>query len=58
MIIKFKDKHDILMLSTKHDSKFNQQKSKPLVIEDYNNGKIFVDISGKKTKKRITATNL
>ena len=46
MILKFKDKHDIIMLSTKHDSGLNQS-SKSFVIEDYNKGKIFVDVSDK-----------
>lgn len=57
MVLKFKDKRDIFMLSTKHNDELNRQMSKPLVIEDYNKGKMFVDISGKKNSK-IFVTNL
>ena len=44
MVLKFKDKCDVIMFSTKHDSGLSQN-SKPFVIEDYNKGKLFVDTS-------------
>ena len=44
MVLKWKDKRDIIMLSTRHDAELNAN-SKPKVIDDYNVGKMFVDIS-------------
>ena len=41
MILKYKDKRGILMLSTRHDG----ETQKPRVIEDYNIGKMYVDVS-------------
>ncbi|KAE9546865.1 hypothetical protein FO519_009923 [Halicephalobus sp. NKZ332] len=45
MVLKYKDKRDILMLSTRHDDTHDGETQKPRVIEDYNRGKMYVDIS-------------
>ena len=37
MILKFKDKRDILMISTKHDDELSVT-NKPKIIDDYNQG--------------------
>ncbi|KAE9546596.1 hypothetical protein FO519_010192, partial [Halicephalobus sp. NKZ332] len=44
LLLKWKDKRDIFMLSTKHDGSWNNER-KPLVVEDYNKMKGFVDLS-------------
>lgn len=44
------------MLSTKNDDELNRQMSKPLIIEDYNKGKMFVYFSGN-NKKNFFVTN-
>ena len=44
MVLKWKDKRDVLMLSTLHDHATDDA-GKPLVVVDYNSGKSFVDIS-------------
>ena len=43
-IIKWKDERDILMLSTFHDASTSDN-GKPIVVEDYNQAKLFVDTS-------------
>lgn len=43
-ILKWKDKRDVLMISTVHDDSVNEF-GKPLVVCDYNNSKTFIDIS-------------
>ncbi|VDL83170.1 unnamed protein product, partial [Nippostrongylus brasiliensis] len=44
MVMKWKDKREIFMLSTSHDNSFND-KGKPTVVEKYNQMKAFVDLS-------------
>ncbi|VDL71409.1 unnamed protein product [Nippostrongylus brasiliensis] len=44
LVLKWKDKKDILMMSTKHDASFHQN-GKPMVVVDYNKMKGFVDLS-------------
>lgn len=44
MVLKWKDKRDVLMLSTMHDASVNGL-GKPKVIEDYNKSKTYVDVS-------------
>jgi hypothetical protein len=44
LLLKWKDKRDILMLSTKHDGS-SSTRNKPQVVEDYNKMKGFVDLS-------------
>lgn len=51
VVLKWKDKRDVIMLSTKHDHSIVQvvnkgtEKSKPAMIVDYNKGKAFIDLS-------------
>ncbi|XP_050065151.1 piggyBac transposable element-derived protein 1-like [Aphis gossypii] len=50
MVLKFKDKRDLHMLSTKHTDNMvmvprRENKSKPEVVLDYNRGKSFIDLS-------------
>jgi len=50
MVLKFKDKRDLHMLSTKHTDNTvmvprRENKSKPDVVLDYNRGKSFIDLS-------------
>lgn len=51
MVLKFKDKRDLYMLSTKHSDNMvtiprrNENKLKPEVVLDYNRGKSFIDLS-------------
>lgn len=51
MILKWKDKRDVLMISTKHDDSLvtvtrrRGEIRKPAVVVDYNKGKSFIDIS-------------
>ena len=44
LVLKWKDKRDVLMLSTCHDNKTDDL-GKPLVVKDYNIGKCFIDMS-------------
>ena len=44
LLLKWKDKRDIFMLSTKHDGVLSRN-GKPQVVEDYNKVKGFVDLS-------------
>ena len=44
MVFQFKNKYDIIMSSTEHDSGLNQN-SEPFVIKYYNKRQIFVDMS-------------
>lgn len=55
-VLKWKDKRDVLMLSTKHSdsmietrNKFGQTISKPEIVIDYNKGKSLVDICDQKS---------
>ena len=48
LVLKWKDKRDVLMLSTLHDNATDNT-GKPLVVCDYNSGKSFVDISDQMT---------
>ena len=43
-VLKWRDKHDILMLSTMHDGT-RSENDKPKVVNDYNQIKLFVDTS-------------
>ncbi|VDK68263.1 unnamed protein product [Cylicostephanus goldi] len=43
LVLKWRDKRDVLMLSTMHKADFSD--GKPRVISDYNAGKTFIDIS-------------
>lgn len=43
-VMKWVDKREIFMLSTLHDNAINQD-GKPVIVEDYNSGKMYVDIS-------------
>ncbi|XP_050303751.1 piggyBac transposable element-derived protein 4-like [Anthonomus grandis grandis] len=51
VVLKWKDKRDVIMLSTKHDdstvtlAKKDREVIKPKVIVDYNQGKAFIDLS-------------
>ncbi|VDP10112.1 unnamed protein product [Heligmosomoides polygyrus] len=45
VVSKWKDKRDIIMLSTIHDDGIGSSSSKPHMVEDYNNAKLFVDTS-------------
>lgn len=51
IVLKWKDKRDVLMLSTKHDDsvttfmKKGKECTKPAVVLDYNKGKTFIDLS-------------
>ena len=51
MVLKWKNKHDIFMISTKHSAemvqvrKGNYVSEKPVVVVDYNKGKGIVDLS-------------
>jgi len=51
MVLKWKDKRDILIISTKHSAKMvvvhkkNYTYNKPKVVTDYNKGKFAVDLS-------------
>ncbi|XP_050307489.1 piggyBac transposable element-derived protein 4-like [Anthonomus grandis grandis] len=51
VVLKWKDKRDVIMLSTKHDdstvtlAKKGKEVIKPKVIVDYNQGKTFIDLS-------------
>lgn len=51
VVLKWRDKRDVLMLSTKHDDSLvrfvhrGQEKSKPAVVMEYNQGKAFIDLS-------------
>lgn len=44
LALKWRDKRDVLMLSTVHDAAVNDE-GKPLVVVDYNADKTFIDIS-------------
>ncbi|KIH44577.1 hypothetical protein ANCDUO_25397 [Ancylostoma duodenale] len=44
LVLKWKDKRDLLMISTKHDASLTQN-NKPKVVEDYNNMMGYVDQS-------------
>jgi hypothetical protein len=44
LVLKWKDRRDVLMLSTLHDDTTDDT-GKPLVVGDYNTGKSFVDMS-------------
>ncbi|KIH56907.1 hypothetical protein ANCDUO_12909 [Ancylostoma duodenale] len=43
-VLKWRDRRDVLMLSTTHDDSRADQ-GKPQVVKDYNKAKLFVDIS-------------
>lgn len=51
MVLKWKDRRDVLMLSTKHDNSmisFNRRRTtieKPRVVADYNKGKGYIDMT-------------
>lgn len=51
MVLKWKDRRDVLMLSTKHDNsmtRFNRRRTiieKPRVVADYNKGKGYIDLT-------------
>lgn len=51
MVLKWKDRRDVLMLSTKHDNSmksFNRRGKtfeKPNVVAEYNKGKGYIDLS-------------
>jgi hypothetical protein len=44
VVLKWKDKRDVLMLSTHHDHATDDA-GKPFIVTDYNTGKSFVDVS-------------
>ncbi|EYC26340.1 hypothetical protein Y032_0010g1099 [Ancylostoma ceylanicum] len=43
-VLKWRDKRDILMLSTTHDAAIDENR-KPQIVEDYNQAKLYVDTS-------------
>jgi hypothetical protein len=43
-VLKWRDKRDVLMLSTTHDDAMSEQ-AKPMIVQDYNQVKLFVDTS-------------
>lgn len=51
MVLKWKDRRDVLMLSTKHDNsmtRFNRRRTtieKPRVVADYNKRKGYIDLT-------------
>lgn len=51
MVLKWKDRRDVLMLSTKHDNAIKSfirrriATEKPHVVADYNNGKSNIDLT-------------
>lgn len=51
VVLKWKDKRDVLMLSTKHDDSMltflqrGKELSKPAMVVEYNKGKAFIDLS-------------
>ncbi|CAH1998284.1 unnamed protein product [Acanthoscelides obtectus] len=49
-VFKWKDKRDVLMLTTKHSTeKSDQERQRPVAIMEYNAGKSFIDISDQKS---------
>jgi len=61
VVAKWKDKRDVLFLSTKHEpmmvdlsTKYGLKTSKPIAIVDYNEAKSYIDVSDQKASYAST----
>lgn len=63
-VLKWKDKRDVLLLSTKHSDeivivrKRGNDRIKPKILIDYNEGKSYVDVSDQMTSYCISFTQI